>query len=278
MFCQHENDKSLLVLNGDSFTVCTECGIVVDEVFYLDLPYLPVHCHSKRYQRMFHNNERMALFTQTSPKTPDEAMELLEEEYLEGYRSGKYPKCKYLSSEHINEICKSIKLNKEQQTFFRSKKYLRNYPTNLKKFSERWIEIKSKFVGYKLVEPDPDCVTQLKRYFALLQVPFDTIIYKIKRNNFINYNLIYRVGLELIGYEEYVKFFPLPKGRKQLRVLCEYVWDMFKYLSWPPTATIKKHALTVAQSLPVGHLRFPESDTSHKPAPVLQTGLSGNSH
>lgn len=250
------NPNLLVVIPSDGTTVCTGCGLVLDDLYFADLPYVPRHCFSARYKRIFHSNERMALFTQTSPETPEDAYDLIEEEWFAGCMEDKYPCASQLTQHHIYEICRSVSLNEEQKNTFRSTKYKRNRPINLKKYAERWIEIKSKLQGEPVVNPDPECVLQLKRYFALLQIPFDTLIYKHIRNNFINYNLVYTIGLELLQYEYYKPFFPPPTGKKVLTKLCDLMWQMFKFLNWPPTPTILQYSSTVDKALQPGHLRF----------------------
>lgn len=276
--CIHEQDQSVLVLNGDAFTVCIECGMVVDEHYYADLPYMPVHCFSPRYQRIFHSNERLAQFTQTGPPLREDAYELLEVEYLAGFFAGIYPPTLHLTAGIIHEICASITLTEEQREVFRSTKYKRNRPTSLKQYGERWVEIKSRFVGRKIVEPDPNCVIQLKRYFALLQIPFDTVIKGVYRENFPNYNVTYCVGLELTGYPHYKKYFPLIKGIKQLRRLCSILWLMFQFLKWPPTPTLLRYATNIEKSLAVGVLWFPEREKASTRAPSPPLGLPSALH
>lgn len=262
------NEELLVTIPRDGITVCSGCGFVVDYLVTPELPFM-VTRNPSTYRRVFHNNERLALITQTGPPVPDAAYALIEEEHFQGCVLGKYPPAWDLTSRDISKICGSVVLDKYMQRKFRSRKNKLQVPTNLKKFAERWIEIKSRLVGESIVNVDPECVIQLRRYFVCLQVPFDTLIHNQVicgklRKNFINYNLVYTCGLEMLGYDYYKEFFPLPKEEK-LKDLCDLIWILFRYLQWPPTSTILAYSSLVDRSVPPGYLTFAESDKGYTP-------------
>lgn len=178
-----------------------------------------------------------------------------------------------LTEKIIRQICRSVTLDRYQQEEFQSTKYKKQKPLNLKKFGERWIEIKSRLCGTKIVDPPINCIMQLKCYFAALQVPFDRLIYKVARNNFINYNLVYTIGLELTGYECFKEFFPPPTGKEVLLSLCNIMYRLFTYLGWPLTPTIVRHASLADKSAACGQLRFAASEIGYIPVSFPQADL-----
>ena len=160
------------------------------------------------------------------------------------YLPREYPDADKLTRKDVHKICLSVNIaamSPIDQEEFRSIKYKRLIPRNLKKYSERWIQIIECLSGVRIVRPRPDCVQQLRWFFHFLQEPFDRLIAGKGRKHFMNYNLVFSIGLEFIGYPQYKKYFDLPSGDKCMRKLCLMMEYIFRYNSWPITRLIKKY-------------------------------------
>lgn len=229
------------VQTDEDAAVCDVDGFVLDggPVFYR-VPMAPKALGKGTYRRIFHFNERMALFMLEDPPIPDKLYELIEDEAWTGYMEGRYPHPDDMWFKDISKVCASVRVPKWAQEHYRSRKFKMNPLTSLAKFKEKWLTIKFRLSGVRPVpEEAREAVEPLKDYFRALQAPWD---YLTKRRNFINYNLVINIGLERLGMQRYKVFFPMVRGKKKLRELCAMMMAMFRYLNWEPTGTLSKYA------------------------------------
>lgn len=220
--------------------VCEEHGEVLDNSPpIMDVPFIRAAI-SKSYSRIFHFNERMALFMLQDPPIPDPLFELIEDEAWTGYLEGRYPHPDDVWFRDISKICSSVKVPPPLQEEFRSQKFKMLPLVSLSKYKEKWLTIKYRLSGVSPVPREAaEAVVPLREYFRALQAPWD---YITRRRNFINYNLVINIGLERIGMPQYKVFFPMVRGKKKLRELCVMMMDMFRFLNWEPTATLSRYA------------------------------------
>lgn len=249
-------DSYDLVVNEEHCYVCQQCGHV--NGYYWNAYYQK----PKTYKTITHFNERLAQYFLVEPPMPDELYDMVE---LEAFEPS-YPNFEDLTKEDIKKICKSIKLPKNIQEKYRSKKFKKKPLINLSRFVEKWLSIKNRLCGSKPNYPSGWVVDQLRTRFCQLQVPFEMTRHKPEcdgrtykchkvykcRHNLINYNFIIIELLKLIIQDdklvetEFLPCFPQLKSKtkvKQLRIM----WDkMMKWIGWGqvyPIQTAKQRLL-----------------------------------
>jgi hypothetical protein len=211
--------------------VCGDCGFVISEVLFDRIPFY-VRALKGTYKRIFHWNERMALFRMQDPWLPDDIMDLIEAESVKEI----YPCVTEFVYHDVAAVLGAVKVPEWMQEKYRSTKYKCRPMKDLMRFREKWLQIKWRLTGVKPVDPPDWVIDGLTTYFKALQVPWS---WSSKgRNNFINYNLVIIIGLEFIGAPEYKIWFPMMKPSKKLVELCSIMKDMFAWLHWPLTETI----------------------------------------
>jgi hypothetical protein len=223
------------VRTNDSFDVCPDCGLVITATVFDRLPFV-VRALKGTYKRIFHWNERMALFKMHDPWIPDDIMDLVEAEAIKDI----YPNVDDFDYSDVAKVLGAVVVPLWMQEKYRSQKYKCKPMKDLLRFREKWLQIKWRLTGRKPVDPPDDVIERLTEYFKALQLPWSWV--NMGRNNFINYNLVIIIGLEFIGYNEYIPFFPMMRGSKKnpkkLVELCLIMRSMFEILKWPLTSTI----------------------------------------
>lgn len=210
------------------------------------------------YKRIFHFNERLAQLNVCEPAIPLELFNLIVQKY---YRLRKKSKKELmrcpdeLTKEDIKTLCNLIKVPPELQSKYQSKKFKQKAHMDMKRYTEKWIAIRSYLGGYKPPKLDPEDLHTIRSLFLDLQVPFEKVRHNPGcdgstkchkspgkcRHNFLNYNYVIIQLLRRMGMEHiYRPWLPQLKTPDKLKKLNQYWKTMTTELGWDYVEVRKK--------------------------------------
>jgi hypothetical protein len=196
--CLHKNT----IRTNECDSVCMDCGTVlsdtimdfrdrskdddslysraqsnVPDILQMGRSKNPRHAYGS-YDRIFHLNERLAAMRGEGPRIKDDIWKLFEDTYKEARKKGELPSPEKLTKSDIHRLCRLIKVPKELQEKYRSKKYLKKPHADCMRYAEKWIEIRYKLGGKKPPSFSDEDIQIFQKAFKRLLVPFN--IYRHK--------------------------------------------------------------------------------------------------
>lgn len=174
--------------------VCTKCGNC--EAAYSNgieaFPYgTAVNTADYCYKRINHFNETLSQFhARERSVIPDEVIESVRAEF----KKSRMTAAKDITPENVRKFLRKLKLSK---------------------FFEHRFQITHILAGTSPPTMTTEQEERLRHMFKLMQGPFEEVCPK-DRKNFLNYSYCLHKLCELMGYDEFVPYFPLLKSREKL--------------------------------------------------------------
>ena len=197
---------------------CGDCGRVVGTLLSDELTFREEHETSEKimnysYKRENHFNEWLSQFqAQEMTTIPPEVLEQLRNEF----KKIKIKTVQEITHAKVRGLLKKLKLNK----YYEHVPYITNILSGIQppKISEELEE-------------------RLRIMFKDIQKPFDDNC-PSERKNFLSYSYVLYKFCELLGEDEYLKYFPLLKSKEKLHQQ-DVIWKKIcKDLRWEYIATI----------------------------------------
>ena len=182
----------------ESKYICPKCGI--EEVTFIDsdrpsFKDPPPDANYFAYKRINHFNELLAQFqAKESTHIPKEVFDAIKKE--------------------LKKERKEIK----DLDYDLVKNYLKKYnapPKNYTQYYDHIYHIINRLNGDKPLNMTPEMENNLRYLFLQIQGPFDKYC-PPERKNFISYNFVFYKFCKLLGYHEFLKYFPLLKSKDKL--------------------------------------------------------------
>ena len=205
---------------GDSFThatsisshpgsiVCIPCGTVQSNLVIWDQMYCrTVPGKFSNYKRIHHWHERISQLVLLESQIPREHLLKIARVLLDG---------------------STLILNKDT-----IRAALR--PLKMQMYIEKWLQIIHRLTGMRPPVPGPCMLVHIDNMFMELQAPFDRMIDRGTRKNFLNYNYVFCRLLQMTDCNNFCMFFPLIKSKQKLKALDSLWSDICKQLNWPVT-------------------------------------------
>jgi len=193
-----------ILLHKESKVVCPQCGLQDTIIIESDIPSYkdpPPEMNYFEYKRINHFNELLVQFqAKESTHIPKEVYEMIR-----------------------------IELKKERKTvkdlnYNRVKRYLKKYSNRgYNHYYDHTFHIINKMNGDKPLSMTPEMEENLRFLFLQIQKPFDKYC-PPGRKNFISYNFVFYKFCEMLGYTEFLKYFPLLKSKEKLYQQ-EKIWE-----------------------------------------------------
>jgi len=215
-FCPDCNYEMTLV-PSDGVQVCEKCGKQENILIESDKPSYK-DCNgdsggtSYSYRRQNHYSEWLSQFqAKETTEIPDEVYEKI-----------------------LIEIKKERITNLESLTTQKIRQYLKKIKCN--KYYDHAAYILYQINGVPPPTISKELEEKLKIMFKEIQAPFMEVCPRKVRKNFLNYSYVLHKFVELLGLDEYKKYFPLLKDRQKLhetdmiwKKICEKLnWEFYK--------------------------------------------------
>lgn len=188
----------------ESTYVCSNCATEItvfldnDRLSYKDPP---PEVNYFAYKRINHFNELLAQFqAKESTNIPQEVLDTILMELKKGRKSVR----------HLDYILVKNYLKKHSD-----KKYNQYY--------DHIFHIINRLNGDKPLNMTPEMEEKLRSLFLQIQEPFVRYC-PPNRKNFISYNFVFSKFCKMLGYTEYLKYFPLLKSKEKLYDQ-EKIWE-----------------------------------------------------
>jgi len=180
----------------ESKYICPKCGI--EEVTFIDsdrpsFKDPPPDANYFAYKRINHFNELLAQFqAKESTHIPKEVFDTIRKE--------------------LKKERKTVK----QLDFDLVKTYLKKHADkHYNQYYDHIFHIINRLNGDKPLNMTPEMENNLRYLFLQIQKPFDKFCPE-ERKNFISYNFVFYKFCKLLGYKEFLKYFPLLKSKDKL--------------------------------------------------------------
>lgn len=180
----------------ESKYICPQCGL--EEVTFIDsdrpsFKDPPPDANYFAYKRINHFNELLAQFqAKESTHIPKEVFDTIRKE--------------------LKKERKSVK----QLDFDLVKTYLKKHADkHYNQYYDHIFHIINRLNGDKPLNMTPEMENNLRYLFLQIQKPFDKFCPE-ERKNFISYNFVFYKFCKLLGYKEFLKYFPLLKSKDKL--------------------------------------------------------------
>jgi hypothetical protein len=185
-----------ILLHKESKVVCPKCGIQDTVIIESDIPSYkdpPPEMNYFEYKRINHFNELLVQFqAKESTHIPKEVYDMIRKELKKERKS-------------VNDL-----------NFSRVKRYLKKYShLGYNHYYDHTFHIINKMNGQKPLSMTPEMEEKLRYLFLQIQKPFDKYC-PTGRKNFISYNFVFYKFCEMLGYDEFLKYFPLLKSKEKL--------------------------------------------------------------
>jgi len=216
--CETCSDSNIVFFQDTSELVCDSCGAVIsclisDELTYREEQENNEKIVSYSYKRENHFNEWLSQFqAQEMTTIPDEVMEQLRSEL----KKIKIKRLDEITHAKIRGLLKKLRLNK----YYEHVPYITNILN-----------------GIKAPKMPQELEERLRIMFKDIQKPFDDNC-PTERKNFLSYSYVLYKFCELLGEDEYLRYFPLLKSKEKLYQQ-DIIWKKIcKQLRWEYIATI----------------------------------------
>jgi len=193
-----------ILLHKESKVVCPKCGVQETIIIESDIPSYkdpPPEMNYFEYKRINHFNELLVQFqAKESTHIPKEVYDMIR-----------------------NELKKERKTLKDLN-YNRVKRYLKKYSKRgYNHYYDHTFHIINKMNGNKPLSMTPEMEENLRYLFLQIQKPFEKFC-PPGRKNFISYNFVFYKFCEMLGYTEFLKYFPLLKSKEKLYQQ-EKIWE-----------------------------------------------------
>ena len=206
--CFHCGSLSRFIVANEGFLHCPECDTVEHIVIESERPSYrdpPREISYFCYKRQNHFQEWIS---QTQGREYTNIPETVYAQILTELKKQKVVNLATLTAKKLKDVMRKLTLNK----------YYEHIPHILQHLS-----------GAPAVRISPELEAQLRRMFALVQVPFRR---HSNRRNFLSYSVVLHKFIQLLGHDELLPYFPLLKSREKLHAQ-EVIWKVIcKDLNW----------------------------------------------
>ena len=208
--CQHCQSKNINEYSHDGILFCNDCNTIEYIITDNEKPGYkepPKEISYFSYNRINHFNEWIA--QSQGKETTDIPEEVFDKIFME-LKKNKVTNMATLNYEKIRSILKKNKINK----------YYEHIPYIL-----------NRITGKSTPQLTPELEEKLRQMFKEIQGPFIKHSPK-NRKNFLSYSYVLHKFLEILGEDEYIKYFPLLKSREKLYQQ-ELIWEKIcEELGW----------------------------------------------
>ena len=194
--CEDCETSNIIHFHDTSDLVCDACGKIIRSLISDELTYREEQETSEKiikycYKRENHFNEWLSQFqAQEMTNIPNEVMEQLRAEL----KKMKIKKLDEITHAKIRGLLKKLRLNKYYEHV--------PYITNI-------------LHGIKAPNMPQELEERLRIMFKDIQKPFDDNC-PTERKNFLSYSYVLYKFCELLGEDEYLRYFPLLKSKEKL--------------------------------------------------------------
>lgn len=209
--CEYCNSTDKTVLNNDSISVCNHCFTIQHLLTDNEKPSYkdpPKEISYFSYKRINHYQEWLNQIQ--GKETTDIPEEVFDKIMLE-LKVQRITNMKDINRQKIKDILKKLKINK----------YYEHIPYIL-----------NRITGIPNPNLTPELEETLRNMFRDIQVPFLKHS-PLNRKNFLSYSYVIHKFIQILGKNEYLKYFPLLKSREKLHQQ-EEIWKKICVdLKWP---------------------------------------------
>lgn len=208
--CHYCQSKNINEYSHDGILFCNDCNTIEYIITDNEKPGYkepPKEISYFSYNRINHFNEWIA--QSQGKETTDIPEEVFDKIFME-LKKNKVTNMATLNYEKIRSILKKNKINK----------YYEHIPYIL-----------NRITGKSTPQLTPELEEKLRQMFKEIQGPFIKHSPK-NRKNFLSYSYVLHKFLEILGEDEYIKYFPLLKSREKLYQQ-ELIWEKIcEELGW----------------------------------------------
>jgi hypothetical protein len=208
--CEHCHSMEKTILHNDSISVCNKCFSVQNLLTDNEKPSYkdpPKEISYFSYKRINHYQEWLNQIQ--GKETTDIPEEIFDKIMLE-LKKQRITNVKDINRQKIKDILKKLKINK----YYEHIPYILNRITGI---------------------PNPNLTQELeeklRNMFKEIQVPFLKHS-PLVRKNFLSYSYVIHKFIQILGKDEYLKYFPLLKSREKLHQQEEIWKKICKDLGW----------------------------------------------
>ena len=194
--CPECNTSNILYFTETCDVVCGECGMIVNKIISEELTYREEQESTEKiinysYKRENHFNEWLSQFqAQEMTNIPEDVIDKLRVEL----KKIKIKKLEEITHAKIRTLLKKLKLNK----YYEHVPYITNILN-----------------GINAPRMPRELEERLRIMFKDIQQPFEKHC-PTERKNFLSYSYVLYKFCELLGEDEYLKYFPLLKSKEKL--------------------------------------------------------------
>jgi hypothetical protein len=199
--CEHCHSTDKTVLQNDSISICNNCNAVQHLLTDNEKPSYkdpPKEISYFSYKRINHYQEWLNQIQ--GKETTDIPEEVFDKIMLE-LKKQRINNIKDINRSKIKEILKKLKINK----------YYEHIPYIL-----------NRITGIPNPNLTPELEEKLRNMFKEIQVPFLKHS-PLVRKNFLSYSYVIHKFIQILGKDEYLRYFPLLKSREKLHQQ-EEIW------------------------------------------------------